>query len=474
MGRVMYLDCFSGAAGDMLLGAFLDAGLPLEALQRALGSLAVDHELRVTRVIRAGISATSVQVLDPHRPAASSAPPTDAGAAPHAHGHHGEADHHADREHHSHHHDHDHHHHHDHDHQHDHGHHHHGHDHGGGRGHSHPHAHGADGHRTLHEIAHLIDHSSLSAAGKARAKALFHRLGEAEAAIHDMPLDEVHLHEVGALDSIIDIVGNVFAFEWFGIDDVVASPVNVGGGTVEIAHGRYPVPAPATARLITGAPVYSAGPQVELLTPTGALLVSGYAKSYGALPPMRIEHVGYGAGTRDFRDVPNVVRVVIGERAAATGAGSAESIVKIECEIDDMSPQLFAPAMERLSAQGALDVFLTPVQMKKNRPGTLVTVLGPEDRRQAIADVLFRETTTLGVRFERMERETLERHWEDVSVLGGVVRMKIGTRGGEVLNAAPEFDDCVRIAEATGRPVKHVQADAMQAWHTAAAGRRDR
>ena len=422
MARVLFFDCFSGAAGDMVLGALLDAGLPLDGLRAALGSLGVGHELRVTRVLRAGISATYVQVLGQDE-------------AAHSHGH-----------------DHDHHHGHHDGHQ-------HGHDHTPRPGHV---------HRSLSEIAHLIGHSALSPTGKTRAVAMFRRLAEAEAAIHNMPVEDVHLHEVGAVDSIIDIVGAVFALEWFGIDDIAASPLNVGGGSVEMAHGTFPIPAPATLRLLAGVPIYSSGIMSELVTPTGALVVSTYAKSYGPLPSMTMDRVGYGAGTRDLGKVPNVLRVVIGEReenGRRTSEASDSEVLKVECEIDDMSPQLFGPVSDRLFAAGALDVFLTPIVMKKGRPGTLLTMLAPMDGREALCDVLFRETTTIGVRFERVDRETLDREWVDVSIAGGPVRIKVAGRRGEVLNAAPEFEDCLRIANATGRPVKTIQAEAMQAWH---------
>jgi uncharacterized protein (TIGR00299 family) protein len=408
MSRVIYLDCFSGAAGDMLLGAFLDAGLPVEDLRRALGSLGVGLSLDVRRVLRSGLSATHVSIGNHDR----------------AHDHHS----------HSHHHD-------------------------------QPHDHHHDHHRTLAEIAELIDRSDLSARGKAKASQLFRRLGEIEASIHGVSVDEVHLHEVGALDSIVDIVGSVFAFEWFGADEVLASPLNVGGGTVRVAHGTFPVPAPATLRLLTGAPVYSSGAPVELVTPTGALLVSGYATRYGPVPAMTVERIGYGAGSRDLEESPNVVRVIVGRlEERHSPSQPAGTVIKIECEIDDMSPQLFGPATDRLTAAGALDVFLTPVQMKKGRPGTLVTVLAPPDRREVLVDLLFRETTTIGVRVESIERVTLDRRWVEVPVAGGVVRIKVAGRGGEVLNAAPEFDDCVRLAAATGRPVKAIHAEALQAW----------
>jgi uncharacterized protein (TIGR00299 family) protein len=415
--RVMYFECRSGAAGDMLLGALLDAGLPADELRAALDSLAVGDALRVSRVIRAGVTATKFDVHEDR-------------ADPH----------HDDR----HHHHHEHHHH-----------------------HAHSHGHG---HRSLKDIVHLIGHSALSAAGKARATDLFRRLAEAEALIHNMSVDDVHLHEVGALDSIVDIVGFVFAMEWFGIDDVVVSPLNVGGGTVRIAHGTFPVPAPATVRLLRDAPIYSSGPDAELVTPTGALLLSAYARAFGPLPAMRIHQTGYGAGTRDFDGIPNVVRVLIGERTEAVAAGPADAgtepgtVVEIRCEIDDMNPQVFGTATERLLEAGALDVFLTGVQMKKGRPGTLVTVLASDDRRDALVDVLFRETTTIGVRYSRASRATLDRQWVEVATAGGPVRIKVSGRAGAVLNAVPEFDDCERVARATGRPVREIQAEALRAW----------
>ncbi len=431
MARVLYLDCFAGAAGDMLLGALIDAGVPADDLRAALGSLGVDHELRVTRVLRAGISANYVQVVP---------------RGNHGHDHH----------HHDHHHD-------------------HGNDHGHG---AHGHSHGHDGHRSLDEIAHLIHHSALSDAGKARAVALFRRIGEAEAAIHDVPVERIHLHEVGALDSIIDIVGVVYCLERLGIDDIVSSPLNVGAGTVSMAHGTFPVPAPATLRLLAGVPVYSSGVQAELVTPTGALIVSDYAGQYGPMPAMRVERIGYGAGTRELDPLPNVVRVVIGERTADAeplGAGH-ERIVQIECEIDDMNPQLFGPLVDRLLAAGALDAFLTPVQMKKGRPGMLVTALAPVASRQAVTDVVFAETTTIGVRWSVVEREILDRHHEAVEVTGGQVRIKVSGRAGQILRAVPEFDDCLAIANATGRPVQDVHAEAVRAMEarTFRSGRRGR
>jgi uncharacterized protein (TIGR00299 family) protein len=428
----LYFDCASGAAGDMILGALIDAGVSLESVRTALGSLAITPDAVWTqRVTRAGISATKfcVRGEDPphqHEPVH---------AAPHAHAH----------------------------------------DHANGGTHAHPHgvataavqaghAPGAgmsDGHRSLAEINRLIDGSALSADGRARAKHLFHRLGTAEAAVHGIPLDRVHLHEVGALDSIIDVVGTVFALETLGVSRIVASPLNVGGGTVRSAHGLYPVPAPATLRLLEGAPVYSGPQQTELVTPTGALLITDYAAEFGGMPAMRPRRIGYGAGTRDFADVPNVVRVVLGE---TEHGAQTHGVVVIEADIDDMNPQLFGMLMDRLLAAGALDVFYTAIQMKKNRPGTLLTIVAPPPLRAKLTSIVFSESTTIGVRFREMQRECLERETLVVDTPLGAVRFKVARRDGVIMNAAPEFDDCVRLATEHQRPVKDVQALALKTF----------
>ena len=301
----------------------------------------------------------------------------------------------------------------------------------------------------------------MSSEGKDRAIRLFRRLGEAEAAIHAMPIEKVHLHEVGAIDSIVDIVGAVYGMDWLGVDRVIASPLNVGSGTVKCAHGTFPVPAPATARLLTGVPVYAGAIAAEMVTPTGALLVTEYADSFRPLPPMTIDAIGYGAGDRDFRGHPNVLRMLLGQSDASE---RAERIVVLECEIDDMNPQLFGPLMDRLQQAGALDVFYAPVQMKKNRPGTLVTVLATPDRREALSGVLFGETTTIGVRYQEMWRDRLEREMRTIETPLGPIRFKVATRDGRVLNASPEFDDCARIAAERALPIKEVQAIATKAW----------
>ena len=316
-------------------------------------------------------------------------------------------------------------------------------------------------HRHLSGIFKLVDQSALSASARDRAKAMFQRLAEVEASIHDMPVEKVHLHEVGALDSIIDIVGAVHALEWFGADRIVSSPLNVGGGTVKAAHGTIPVPAPATVKLLGDAPIYSGEVQKELVTPTGALIVSTYATSFGPVPAMNVEHVGYGAGDNDFPQNPNVLRVLMGREAVSA---SPTRVVVIECEIDDMNPQIFGVVMEKLYAAGALEVFYVPVQMKKNRPGTLLTAIVPPGKREAAAEIIFRETTTIGLRYMDVDRECLAREIVRVQTPIGEVRFKVASRHGRVLNAQPEFEDLAKLSNERGIPVKEVQALAQKAW----------
>ena len=433
MAKVVYLDCFSGASGDMLLGALLDAGLPLDDLRKALGSLAVEGwTIDAARVDRAGVAATKFRL---HEGGRDNPGAPDAGGGATVSDRPGQL-------------------HQDHGHNHD-----HGHDHSHEDDPRHP-------HRSLEEIRGLIDRSALSGTAKARACAMFWRLAEAEAAIHQMPVEQVHLHEVGALDSIIDIVGAVYGLEWLRADAIVSSPLNVGSGTVRCAHGDFPVPAPATARLLDGVPIYSSGMQAELVTPTGALLITEFASSYGPLPAMRVGRIGYGAGDRDLAGAPNVLRMLIGE---AGGEAPGERVVVLECEIDDMNPELFGVLMDRLYAGGALEVFYVPVQMKKNRPGTLVTIIGSPDRREALSEILFRESTTIGLRFHEMTRECLERSSLTVQTGVGPVRVKVARRAGRVVNAAPEFDDCLRLASEGNLSVKEVQALAQRAYLDSAA-----
>ena len=419
MAKILYLDCFSGISGDMLVGALLDAGAPFDALERVVESLGLEGvSIARERVDRAGIGATKFRVAD--------------GAAPADGGH---------------------------EHHHGHAHHHHGHAHGHeGRKHDHH-------HRGLSEITAIVDRAALPAAARTRAAGLFRRLAEVEAGIHGVPVEEVHLHEVGAIDSIVDITLAVAAMEWLAPERVVASPLNVGSGTVTCEHGELPAPAPATVELLAGAPIYAQGPPVELVTPTGALLATAYADGYGPLPPMRVERIGYGAGDRDLPARPNVLRALVGAaNETPEEAGAAERVVVLECEIDDMNPQLYGVLMERLTDAGAFDVFYAPIQMKKNRPGTLVTVVAPPERREALAGLLFAESTTIGVRVTETARERLDREVVTVESPIGPVRIKVARRGGAVVNAAPEFEDCARLAAERGLPVKTAQALAVRAW----------
>jgi pyridinium-3,5-bisthiocarboxylic acid mononucleotide nickel chelatase len=394
-GRVVYFDCASGASGDMLLGAVVDLGLPIDELRDDLGRLGVEGwRIESRRVDRSGLAATKVDVL------------TETGGQPHRH---------------------------------------------------------------LRHVLAILDGSSLEAEVKERAAALFRRLAEAEAAVHGTTPEKVHFHEVGALDSIVDIVGGVLALRWLSPARFVASPLNVGTGTVTMSHGTFAVPPPATARLVEGAPVYGAG-EGELLTPTGALLVTAHASEYGPLPLMRVERTGHGAGGRDTKGRPNVLRLVVGSEVVA--GATPERVLVLETEVDDAPPQLLGSLIEKLLAAGAVDAFLTPVQMKKGRPGVLVTAVAPPAAREAVEEVLFRETTTLGVRRQEWERTTLDRETRTVDTAYGPIRVKIGHRRGVVYNAWPEFGDCERAAAAHGTAVKEVLAAALAAWRAADTNKR--
>ena len=429
MSRILYLDCFSGAAGDMIAGALVDAGVPFDVLEKAVDSLGLDGVgVSSDRVDRSGIGAAKFRVtIDAEVAGARPAARSLGHSHDHAHGH--------DQEH--------------------------SHDHGETHDHGHAHDRDRHHHRGLAEINGIVDRSSLSPAGRERAARLFRRLAEVEAGIHQVPVETVHLHEVGAVDSIVDVVAAVQALEWLAPDRVVASPLNVGSGTVKCAHGELPVPAPATAELLLGAPTYAQGPPAELVTPTGALIVTEYADAYGPAPPMRVERIGYGAGDRNPAGRPNVLRALVGE---GTGTGAFERVVVLECQIDDMNPQLYGVLMDRLAAAGALDVFYAPIQMKKNRPGTLVTVVAPPGRREALSDVLFRESTTIGLRVTETDRERLDREAVAVETPIGSVRIKVARRDGAIRNAAPEFEDCARLAAERRLSIKEVQAIAVKAW----------
>ena len=312
-------------------------------------------------------------------------------------------------------------------------------------------------HRHLAHILKMIDQAALPERAKTNAAAVFQRLGEAEAAVHQVPIERVHFHEVGAADSIADIVGACLAFELLGVTTIVSSPLNVGSGTVSSAHGILPVPAPATAALLKGKPIYSSGPACELTTPTGAAVAVTLAREFGGLPPLKVRTTGYGAGGRDFPDRANVLRVILGEE---NGAPEATTITVLEANIDDLSPQVLAYAMDRLMEKGALDVTLQPIQMKKGRPGTLLRVLARPEDRETMAQVVFAETSTLGLRTYAAERRVQAREWVNVETSRGQVRMKVSGDGAY----APEYEDCRKIAQESGAALKDVIAEANFAY----------
>ena len=316
-------------------------------------------------------------------------------------------------------------------------------------------------HRSLSTILGIIDKSTLDMEVKTRAAAIFTKLGEAEASVHDVPLEKIHFHEVGAVDAIVDIVGASIAFAALGIDSFSCSPLNVGGGTVQTAHGLLPVPAPATARLLLGKPTYSNGLQKELVTPTGAAIVATLCDRFGPQPAMKVSAIGYGAGTTDLETQPNVLRILIGEVAAKGLEGHGGTIRVLEANLDDMSPQIFGYLLDKALAAGALDVFATPIQMKKSRPGMLVSILClPEDETR-FREMLFAETTSIGVRSYLVDRYALAREHVNVSTRYGDVRVKVSRNNGRVQQVSPEFEDCRRLAEEKNVPLQEVIEQAL-------------
>jgi hypothetical protein len=308
-------------------------------------------------------------------------------------------------------------------------------------------------HRHLSHIVKIIEKATLPERAAKNALAVFQKLGEAEAEVHQVPIEKVHFHEVGAADSIADIVGACLAFELLGIDRIVCSPVNVGSGTVKTEHGILPVPAPATARLLTGVPVYARGPELELATPTGAAVAVTLAERFGVLPPMTISRTGFGAGGYDFPEHANVLRVILGE---ATGASEATTVVVIEANIDDLNPQVLAYAAELVLGAGALDVSLQPILMKKGRAGTLLRIVARPEDRERLSQIVFAETSTLGVRFYLADRQVQQRGLTNVVTRFGQVRMKVSSAGW----AAPEYEDCRKLARQSGVPLRDVIAEA--------------
>ena len=315
--------------------------------------------------------------------------------------------------------------------------------------------------RHLGEIRQLLEGSALTEAVRTQALKMFERLAEVEGKLHGKPAAEIHFHEVGAVDAILDIVGACVGLELLEIDELSCSPLNVGGGQVETAHGTLPVPAPATAELLKGAPIYSSGVEGELVTPTGAVIVATLASSFGPMPPIKVARIGYGAGSRDYSGHPNIARLFVGERAEVSDSESrvtnpANVVTVIEANVDDMSPQLYGYLVERALDAGALDITCSSIQMKKNRPGLEISVLCVPERAEGLAQLLFEETTTIGLRIHEAGRLVLDREVVKVETPYGTVRVKIAKRAGKVINVSPEYEDCQRLAAEKSVPLKQV------------------
>jgi hypothetical protein len=387
--RIAYFDCFSGASGDMILGSLIDAGLSLRLLKEELGKLRIPAiNLRVRKVLKAGISATQVIVegRDEKR-----------------------------------------------------------------------------SHRNLKEILRIIERSGLGAEVKEKSKEVFQRIASVEAKIHRKPIEEVHFHEIGGLDSVVDIVGSVWGLCQIGVDEIHVSKVNVGTGFVKCLHGILPVPAPATLSLMKGKPIYSSGVERELLTPTGAAFLTSLGSEFGPIPPMSVERVGYGAG-RDDLPHPNLLRLIIGTSASNFGK---ERAMVIETNIDDMNPQFYDYVMEKLFAMEVQDVFLTPILMKKNRPATLLTVICHSEKLPSIVEFLLRETTTLGLRWHEEERARADRKILTLQTKYGEVHFKLARWEGRAINLSPEYENCKRLALKKRIPLKDVFEEAKKvamAW----------
>jgi pyridinium-3,5-bisthiocarboxylic acid mononucleotide nickel chelatase len=450
--RIAYLDCFSGMSGDMFLGALLDAGVPASLFEETVNSLNLGASFETSRVDRNGIAATKVDVYvngekelprevfweqqpkhahepehrlhshsQAHRPepvpltehnylrteAQEASRPTSAPAAAalvkrHEHG------------------------------------------------------------RGLPDIKKIISQAAIAETIKSKAITIFDALAAAEAKVHNCDIESIHFHEVGAVDAMVDIVCAAAGVEALGVNEIVCSPLNVGGGTVKCAHGIFPVPAPATIELLKNVPIYSSGIQVELVTPTGAAIVKTLATRFAPFPEMRARNIGYGAGTRELPGHANVVRLTIGDaQPESLGMTSQDAVTILEANLDDLNPQVFGYVMDRLLQEGALDAFGIPVQMKKSRPGILLTVLGRAEDAEKLIEIIFLETTTLGVRQRTEKRRALSRNWVRVHTRWGDVRMKIASMNGTVTNYSPEYEDCRRLAAEHHVPLRSVMQEAV-------------
>ncbi|MBI5025675.1 MAG: nickel pincer cofactor biosynthesis protein LarC [Nitrospirae bacterium] len=374
---IAYFDCFSGVSGDMILGAMVDAGMPLNELKRELSKLKLKgYRLKEEEVKRAGLMATKVDVVQSSKFKGQSS-------------------------------------------------------------------------KNWKDVEKIIKASSLSPQVKQNGLKIFKRLFEAEAKVHGEPLDKVHLHELGAVDCIIDIIGTLIGLEFLGVEKVYSSAINLGSGTVKTEHGILPVPAPATAGLLRKVPVYSSNIPFELTTPTGAVIISSLADGFGPMPHMKVSKIGIGAGNKDFRTQPNILRLFVGEG----GTTSADEVTIIETNIDDMSPQIYEHVMDLLFDSGALDVYLTPVMAKKSRPGIKLTVISDNLKAAKLSDIILRETTTFGLRAYQAKRTVLEREIREVETAYGKVRVKVGKMKGEVLKESPEYEDLKELAKKNRVPI---------------------
>ena len=421
--KIAYFDCFSGISGDMTLGALVDVGVDPGALKAELSKLKLDAEfvLDFEKASKHHISGTRAIVRmtesgqgDVNRTAESSE-----GADAHNHSH---------------------------DHAHE--------------THQHSHHEHAPS-RHLSDIFAILEGSDLETPTIERAKRIFDRLAEAEAKVHNIPKERIHLHEVSGIDSIVDIVGCVIGLNLLGIDELYASPLALGGGFVRCAHGLMPVPVPGTMELLKGVSVRQTQIRKELVTPTGAAIITTLARGFGAMPEMVVHHVGYGAGARDLEEQPNLLRICLGEKKG--GGLESDQVYLIETNLDDMSPEIAGYLTELLFEKGALDVFLTSILMKKGRPATKLSLLATPDLRESLIQVVLRETTTFGVRCQVVERSKLFRDFIEAPTRWGTVRAKRGYIGGEPIKAVPEYEDCKRIAEEHSVPFRQVYEEAVRA-----------
>ncbi|HUV70486.1 MAG TPA: nickel pincer cofactor biosynthesis protein LarC [Terracidiphilus sp.] len=424
--RIGYLECFSGISGDMMLGALVDAGVPFESLAETVAALNVGARLEMRKVSRGGLAATKVDVITPESAANSHEEDS------HSHSHDAHSNTHSHE----------------------------------GHTHEAPVVHSHAPHRHLSAILRIIRSAPLSEAVKERSVRAFQLLGEAEAAIHSIPIEKVHFHEVGAVDTIVDIVCAAAGAELLGVDRWLASPLNVGSGTVKCQHGTIPVPAPATLALLEDAPVYAAGPAMERVTPTGAAVLRMLDVRYETLPAMRVKATGYGAGGRETPGEPNLLRLLVGEVAeGAADSAEAEAIAVMETVIDDSTPQVLAYVSELLLEAGAWDVYRAAVQMKKGRTGVQMTVLCRPDLVAVLEEILFRETTTIGLHWRLEKKRSLKREFVVAGTQWGDVRIKVARwPSGKIANASPEYEDCRKLATQHAAPLKQVMQQAMQAF----------